>query len=107
MGPKGLKTLRIVAGVVVDGIEPIHRALVGVDCSCASIPARPALLPVPLMTEPPGDVATGLLMFVPFAGATGALSALPNPMRTVCPLGIPMSPPRRLSTSSFARMASA
>jgi hypothetical protein len=33
MGPYGLNTLRIVAGVVVDGIEPIQRARVGVDCS--------------------------------------------------------------------------
>ena len=107
MGPKGLKTLRIVAGVVVEGMDPIQSALVGVDCNWASIPANPALLPAPLFAEPPGEVATGLFMFVPFAGATGALSALPNPMRTVCPFGMPMSPPRRLRTSSFARIASA
>jgi len=44
MGPKGLKTLRMVAGVVVDGIEPIHSARVGVLCSWASIPPSPELL---------------------------------------------------------------
>src|SRR5712671_2478213 len=50
----------------------------------------------PLVEVPPG----------PLPGAAGALSAFPKPMRTVCPLGIPMLPPRRLSTSSLARTAS-
>ena len=54
MGPNGLKTLRIVAGVVVEGMDPIHNALVGVDCTCDSIPPRPALLVEFLLVAPPG-----------------------------------------------------
>lgn len=41
MGPNGLNTLKIVAGVVVDGMDPIQRARVGELCSCASIPLSP------------------------------------------------------------------
>ena len=107
MGPKGLKTLRIVAGVVVEGIDPIHNALVGVDCTCDSIPPRPALLVELLLVTPPGCGEMGLFMLAPLAGAIGALSAFPKPIRTVWPLGIPMFPPRRLRTSSLARIASA
>ncbi len=73
----------MVAGVVVDGIDPIQSARVGVDWSWASKPERPALLLPDLLNAPPGDVAIGLFRLAPFAGATGALSALPNPMRTV------------------------
>ena len=83
MGPKGLKTLRIVAGVVVEGIDPIHNALVGVDCTCDSIPPRPALLFELLLVTPPGCGEIGLFMLAPLAGAIGALSAFPKPMRTV------------------------
>jgi hypothetical protein len=83
IGPNGLKTFRMVAGVVVDGIEPIHKALVGVDCTWDSMPPNPALLERILPMTPPGDVAIGLFMLAPFAGATGALSAFPKPMRTV------------------------
>lgn len=87
------------------GIDPIHRARVGVDCSWASNPPpRPGLL---LLLKPPGEVAPELVTVVPLAGATGALSAFPKPMRTVCPFGMPIFPPRRLSTSSLARIASA
>jgi len=83
MGPKGLKTLRIVAGVVVEGIDPIHKALVGVDCTCDSIPPRPALLDELLLVTPPGCGEMGPFMLAPLAGATGALSAFPKPIRTV------------------------
>jgi hypothetical protein len=63
-------------------------------------------VPEDLLAAPFGEVGlelTGL----PFAGAIGALSAFPNPIRTVCPFGIPILPPRRLSTSSLALIASA
>lgn len=107
MGPNGLKTLRIVAGVVVEGMDPIHNALVGVDCTWDSIPPRPALLAELLLVIPPGCGDMGLFILAPLAGAIGALSAFPKPIRTVWPLGIPILPPRRLRTSSLARMASA
>jgi hypothetical protein len=82
MGPYGLNTLRMVAGVVVDGIEPIHKALVGVDCSCASIPPEVVEGFGDFPGTAPGEVGPGLTG-VPLAGATGALSALPKPIRTV------------------------
>jgi hypothetical protein len=63
---------------VVEGMEPIQRARVGEDCN--SIPPILALFAAALGA--PGEVGTGLTG-VPLAGATGALSALPNPMRTV------------------------
>ncbi len=56
--------------------------------------------------EVPGEVGPGLTG-VPFAGATGALSALPNPMRTSWPFGILILPPNLFKTSSFALIASA
>jgi hypothetical protein len=47
MGPNGLKTLRMVTGVVVEEIEPIHRALVGEFCKAASNPSPTAAPDVP------------------------------------------------------------
>lgn len=106
MGPYGLKTLRMVAGVVVDGIDPIQRARVGEDCNCASSPDKPPLLLVDLAEGIAGEEGPGLVG-PPLAGATGALSALPKPIRTACPFAMPMLPPKRLRTSSLARIASA
>ena len=65
-----------------------------------------ALLLDDLVAPVLGDVGPGLTG-LPLAGATGALSALPNPILTVCPLGIPMLPPKWFKTSSLARIASA
>lgn len=73
MGPNGAKMLRIVAGVVVEGMDPIQSARVGVDCT--SIPAG----------APAVEARTFTFMFTgPFAfeGCAGAESALPNPILT-------------------------
>lgn len=72
----------MVAGVVVEGMEPIQSALVGVDWSWASRLPSAVVVLGDFPVAPPGEVGPGLTG-LPLAGATGALSALPKPIRTV------------------------
>ncbi len=113
-GPKGEKICNNAAELVVPGILPIQRALVGNElcslpfsCDKLTSPAFAGLATDPggpplVNTNPTGAGATVLTI-----GPVGAESIFPKPMRTGAVSDKAATrPPMRLSTSSRARTAS-